>query len=91
MNEMNFNRSDVWDIVKDDLENLPSKKKVQAELNDLAETYETVNAEFMALDIEELRQSVAYLEAISEEKFEAELQELVHSFQNIDENLEPIF
>ena len=82
MNDFKFNQHEVWQIIKDDLENLPSRKKIISELNDLIEIYKGVNPEFMATDIEDLNFSISYLNQLSDEIFEIELNELIENFQN---------
>lgn len=87
MNDFKFNQHAVWEIIKDDLENLPSRKKIISEFNELLDLYKTVNPEFMATDIEGLSFSISYLKQLSDEIFENELKELVVNFQkNSDKN-----
>lgn len=81
MNDFKFNQHAVWEIIKDDLEILPSRKKIISELNELLDLYKTVNPEFMATDIEDLNFSISYLKQLSDEIFENELKELVINFQ----------
>ncbi len=81
MNDSQFNQHAVWEIIKDDLENLPSKKKIISELDELLGIYNQVNPEFMAKDIEEITFSINYLKHLSDENFENELNELIENFK----------